>query len=245
VAWAEIAFAHAYHGLGDLRQALEHAQECLNIVEKTGEDRLAALGHTKRAEILADLGEFEAALLEVGWVNRHAQETGQDQTLMWAYRAEMHIMMVQERWQEMRAYIAAAPEKIAPLHIGHDLMACLALDLPEDVERLVPQILPENDPTQEEENSPWYLLLLARLHAYRGERERAARHFDLAVGCFEERHMRLGLGLALSWWAHFRRASGDLVGARQDAQRAVELLAGCAARPHLQRAQKIINSLDE
>lgn len=237
IAWAENAFAYAYHGLGELEQALQAANEAIRIVESTGEERLEALIRSKRAEILGDMGNFEAAYRDAQMVRERAQASGRRQSLIWSYHAWFHLYRIQEDWQALWEMFAEAPGEIRKVHSGEALIAAMMLDKAEDVQRLAAEALPQAEPNGREDYSPWYWLLLGMVYDYRGERRAAERYYTLAVEQFDARGGQLGCGVALRRRAGFLAVEDRMAEAGVDAVRSVELLRAAGAKPELVKSE--------
>lgn len=241
IAWAENAFAHCYHGLGDLERALHAANETVRIVEDTGEERLETLIRSKRAEILADLGRFEAAYQDVEYVQSRAKTSGHRQDLFWSYRACIHLYLVQEKWDELRKLLHSAPQEIRMANAGEALIAAMMLDDGEEVGELEKFVVQDHYPAGSEDYSPWYWLLLAMLADYHQDSELAARYYTKAVDEFDERGGRLGSGIALRRRAGFLAAAGRLNEASEDAARSFEILEAIGAKPEQAKSEVIVD----
>ncbi|UCC65328.1 MAG: hypothetical protein JSV36_09920 [Anaerolineae bacterium] len=125
IAWADLSFADAYYGLGDLPAAEEAAQTSLDRAEEIGESRLAIIAGASLSLIQADLGQTNTAEKNA----RNAVERGIDLNspaiLFESLEALAYWHMQYGDWEDANRYLDQCARVIAESEIAstHGLMA--------------------------------------------------------------------------------------------------------------------------
>jgi len=243
VAWAESSCAHAYHGLGDLAQALAAAQAALTVAERIGDNRLAVLVRSKRAQIETDLGEDEAAQADAEYALARAGESGQSQMYIWAFGALTYLYLARQEWSRVLEQCAEWQARLGYSPIELQAVAHARLGHSDDVARLAQEAAAHLQKEQSRQRQAEWCRTLAVLRVAQGAVDEAVSLLDRAIAALEESETRLDLGRALLDRGALRRSLGDMLAAQADFARAQSVLQECGARRDADKARLALESV--
>ncbi len=183
-------------GWASSRSRSKRSRACLKIVEQTGEERLAALVRASRAGTYAEMGDFEAAWIDVDYVRERATATGLGQVWGWGFGCQIAVLAAEERWEEVLRVSQECFEKLGYRNQYFDALAYVSLDRREELEALIRAGLLDDKPGLKEQ-LPWVFLIRAMIQAYLGERQVAVEYFDKAIADFKRRGGKIGLARSI------------------------------------------------
>ncbi|MFM8319422.1 MAG: ATP-binding protein, partial [Chloroflexota bacterium] len=247
IGWGLSAEAYSYNGLGELDKALQAAQACLEIVERSDEERLGMLARSLIVQLYLQMGQFEPAQAELEALRRRAEQGDQGQVWNWYLAAWSTQATELGRWEETLQASDLCEQKLGFRFIINDALAQIQLDRPQAVEQIRGELIEiSRDHYGGSTNeSPDLRLVLALIAAYQGQPGQAAALFTEAEQLYTAQETRLGLARTLYFRALFHQTAGQPAEASSYIQRALEVSRACGSVLYIEKTSGILRSLSE
>ncbi len=232
MAWAKASFANIYRRIGQLRKSLQASNEALEIISRSGEQRLAALVHWFRASALAEMGDYEGAWADVALIDQRAEISSHGQVALWASSAKIEVYFSEGKWDEVIRAVDEAEAKwgMGYRYLTQRLCACVLADRRAEVlEQVSKGFIKQLQANAENSLFSYYVIALTK--EYLGDLQAAVEFCELAVKGFETRGGLLGLAYSKFLRSRLRLKLGETDAAVQDAEQAEILARECKSSP--------------
>jgi tetratricopeptide (TPR) repeat protein len=243
VAWADLSCAFAYQGLGELAAALAAIERCASLAEHIGDRRLTIFARCRRATILIDLSNDEAAQADLDFALASADELRQQQVYNWAYTAVFYACLQREEWDRALQTIKRFAETTGNNPIGWYPVTCFWLGRRDELAELLAANPLQINPAAplRFQGDTWRAI--GQAEALIGLPEKAAAAYDQAAEIYDQLGSRLDLGRILVYRGLLRKSQDDGEAARADWLRARSIFEACGAVRDVTKTQRLLEAV--
>jgi predicted ATPase len=240
MAWAENNLIYSLYWLGELAAALAAADRAVALAERIGDKRLPVLAYARRAKVLLDLDDDEAAQRDIDFVVGRARELNVEQCTDWAYDLLGYAYVQRSQWDSLFELAERYKKDLDQDHPELLVLAYLGLGRIREVNQLYEQYrdLDLTGYTPQDQAAHWRLV--GQALAALGDWPEALRAFERALSGFEVLEACQEVARTLLARAETKWAMGDPPDACADLQKALQIFSDCGAKRGLSRAQALL-----
>jgi tetratricopeptide (TPR) repeat protein len=242
IAWADLSCAFAYQGLGELASALAAIERCVALAEHIGDRRLTIFARCRRATIHIDLGNDEAAQIDLDFALASADEVRQQQVYNWAYSAAFYACLQREEWERALEMIERFAETTGNDPIGWYPVTCFWLGRRDELTEILAANPLRVNPAAPLRTQGDTWRALGQAEALIGAPEKAVAAYDQAAEIYDQLGSRLDLGRLLMYRGLLRKSQGDVAAARADWLRARSIFEACGAVRDVAKMQRLLDA---
>jgi tetratricopeptide (TPR) repeat protein len=243
MAWAQGSNAIVYHGLGELIKARSSADEAIFLAERTGDMRVHLYSRTRRAMVLTDLGEDEAAQADIAFTKARADEIKARQIYGWIFNMLVYIYIQREDWENLLDYVDEM-EKLLEIHYEEQkIIAHVGLNHLEIIAQLIHDLETWDIRDSERPDGGLYWLMLGRAYSVLKDWQRSIQAFDRSIRIHKSLESQLMVGRVMALRAIAESNSGDRQVACADLRQALEIFVTCNAKHDADRTRQQLETL--